>query len=505
MNRLLNLIQFFLGLMVLTLPFTFIPERYQLPILGNNLPKIFLLFTLIFYCIYCWYNRNFNFFWKSYFVIFFLWSGICLILGCLNFPYYNNFILDYLRNSRMIIFFSKYFPAIQGNSTLLYAKMCMSYFWYMMKDFFFPFAGIGFILYGLLKKENLKDTRKYLITAIYILSIIMVLYSIPEVIWLWTGNETCAQILSVINSHLYDPAHYNNWWPPLLWEGQLRSLCLEPSYFGIIASFLIPFLIIDIYGNGKKYKVAVLFMLVFMIFMTKARTATVIYFGECLIFIILSLIIRYNKWKKTIFTLAMITVCAYSVFLTGSSILHPHESLNELAKTYFTENVASVAKTDQRSNKARFGSTIAMVNVGLDHPVTGVGMGLHAPYMAERIPEFAKEDREIQNWIKDMHQKSFLESGIPVLNEYAAIFAWEGVPGLLLFLIPPIIVLRRGILNCVKIKSFESVGLLTALCGQLACMLSSEMFLTYPLTLWIAYFTLENERNICTEIETDDD
>lgn len=71
MNRLLNLVEFFLGLMVFIMPFTLIPDRYQLPILGNNLPKIFLLFTLIFYCLYCWYNHNFKFYWKSYFTIFF--------------------------------------------------------------------------------------------------------------------------------------------------------------------------------------------------------------------------------------------------------------------------------------------------------------------------------------------------------------------------------------------------------------------------------------------------
>lgn len=133
----------------------------------------------------------------------------------------------------MVIVLSKYYPDIQGNSTLLYAKMCMSYFWYMLKDFFFPFAGIGFIFYGLLRKEYSKITKKYLTMAIYTLSILMVLYSIPEVIWLWTGNETCAQILSVINSHLYDPVRNNNWWPPLLWEGQLRSLVSESYRMGI--------------------------------------------------------------------------------------------------------------------------------------------------------------------------------------------------------------------------------------------------------------------------------
>lgn len=112
----------------------------------------------------------------------------------------------------------------------------------------------------------------------------MVLYSIPEIIWLWTGNITCANLLSFINVHLYDPVVNNGWWPPLLWNGQLRSVCLEPSYFGIITTFLLPFLAIDIHKKFKLWKFLIFFMLVFMIFMTKARTATVVFLGESLIF-----------------------------------------------------------------------------------------------------------------------------------------------------------------------------------------------------------------------------
>lgn len=491
MNQLLKMTGSFLGLMIFTLPFTVLPERYRLPILGGNLPQIFLLLAIIFFSCYVVKARKIEFPLKKYFTGFFLWSLFCLIWGVWNFPYYDASIDEVLRNSRMVVIASEFFPALQENACLLHVKMFLSYFWYMLKGFFFPFSGIAFIIYGMFRMGMAGELRTYLYWGIYGLSSLMVFYSIPEVIWLWTGNETCAWILSSINVHLYDPVLYNGWWPPLLWQGQLRSLCLEPSYFGIITAFLVPFLAIDAQKKINTWKILLIFLLIFMIFMTKARTATVIYLGESAVFFLLSLLFRYPGWKKVLLVWAVITISAFSVYLLGESMLHPNMNTKILTEKYFDENVTSVVGENKRSNSARFGNTVAMIKIGVDYPVTGVGMGLHAPYMEERIPEFAKDNHEIRNWVKDMREKTFLESGLPVLNEYAAIFAWEGIFGLIFFLLLPLGVIVRGISGRRKQRDFQTISLLTALIGQLACMLSSEMFLTYPLTLWLVYCVLE--------------
>ena len=97
-----------------------------------------------------------------------------------------------------------------------------------------------------------------------------------------------------------------------------------------------------------------------------------------------------------------------------------------------------------------------------------------------------------------MREKTFLESGVPVLNEYAAIWAWNGILGLFLFLLAPIHVIKRGLMRIQNHKSFEMVCLLTVLIGQMACMFSSEMFLTYPLALWIAYCSFRKDNNYGT-------
>lgn len=55
------------------------------------------------------------------------------------------------------------------------------------------------------------------------------------------NNIYAYKLLKIINPYLYDVSVVHGWWPPLIWENQLRSLCTEPSHFGIIVSLIIPF------------------------------------------------------------------------------------------------------------------------------------------------------------------------------------------------------------------------------------------------------------------------
>lgn len=495
MNKLLTASEIALGGMILTLPISSFPRRYRLPALGGNLPSIFLLMAIIFFCIYIIKNRRTGFYKDKYFGIFFLWSLFCLAWGCWQLPYYSAPVDNFLRNSRMVTILSGIVPELKYNTSLLHIKMFFSLLWSMIKNFFFPFIGMAFIISEIYRKHDIVNLKRYLYWGIYGLSILMVLYSIPEIIWLWTGNETCEWILSSINWHLYDPAGSNDWWPPLLWKGQLRSICLEPSYFGIINAFLIPFLAIDIHREDKfkLLKILLIFFLIFMMFMTKARTATVVYLGECLFFVLISIYFRYSNWKKMIAICLGLTIGSFSLCILGDSFANYEKNIQSLTENYVENNITSVIGQNKRSNSARLGNTLALIKIGEDYPITGVGMELHSPYMKSRIPDFAKDNGEIKKWIQDMEEKSFLGSDLPILNEYAAFFAWEGIPGLMLFIFPILIIFKRVILETRKYRDFESIGLLTALVGQLACMFSAGMFLIYPLTLWLVYFKFEQK------------
>lgn len=48
MNWSIHLAEICFGAMVFSLPFTVLPVRYNIPVLGGNLPQIFLLFSIFF-------------------------------------------------------------------------------------------------------------------------------------------------------------------------------------------------------------------------------------------------------------------------------------------------------------------------------------------------------------------------------------------------------------------------------------------------------------------------
>ncbi len=83
-------------------------------------------------------------------------------------------------------------------------------------------------------------------------------------------------------------------------------------------------------------------------------------------------------------------------------------SVEKALDKYIDSNVKSVSNTSSRSNSARFGNTVAMFNVGLDHLAFGVGRGLHSSYMVDKFPDFAKDSGEVKRWTEDVLQKGFL-------------------------------------------------------------------------------------------------
>lgn len=322
----------------------------------------------------------------------------------------------------------------------------------------------------------------------------MELYSIIEIIWLWTGNHFCEYILTIINVHLYDPAVSNDWWPPLLWKNQLRSFCLEPSFFGIIVNFLIPFLWIKLLNNksGKILYTAMLIMAVYMIFLTNARTAIIIYLGELFLFCILSGIIQFKRWKSMIICLLIVTgICFGSSIIKTAVLQNENQSLVNNSMQYVNDNIISIGDIQKRSNTARMGNTVATFKVGLENPIFGVGKGYQAPFLQHNFPDFAKNDYEVLKWTKDMKEKTFLISGYPVLNQYAAIFMWNGTLGLILFLIPIIYIFYFVIIKKQILHEPTFICISVALVGQLFCMLSNEFFYTFPISLSLVYCYIE--------------
>lgn len=487
--------------MIISLPLMRIPDRYTLFSMGNNLSMVFLFFSILLFIVYSIWNKKTEFPFKPYFTISVAWIVFCTILGVFSFPFYDTVIYTYLINTSVVQKLYALFPSFVGNEFILQVKLMVSLVWYLFRNFIFPLIGLFLIIFNLYK-DDCKKGLDTIVNAARILTILCIAYSIIEVSWLWSGSDYLASILVTINNSLYDPVVQSGWWPPELWPGQLRSLALEPSYFSMIAVFLAPLLGIHYVNSKNKLDIILAFLLVVMIFLTRARTGVVVYLFELVAFIVLSLIFRYKSWwKLCLFTIGL-SVLSYSFAIVGDSVVSPiiKASISQTNTTketpqaisvekaldkYIDSNVKSVSNTSSRSNSARFGNTVAMFNVGLDHLAFGVGRGLHSSYMVDKFPDFAKDSGEVKRWTEDVLQKGFLAFEYPVLNEFAAILAWFGLIGEILFITPILYILYRTY----KIKKYINnptlVYLLVAFFGQIACFMSNEFILAYPILVGI--------------------
>jgi hypothetical protein len=495
MRNLDKIEQWLLYAMVVTIPVNGLPKAYPIPDFMKNVPYFFLILLVVLAVVHYMHRREDFGNWsrgvKWYLALCILWPFLCTIIGAVQFPYWDEKANEFLRDTTMVKVIAHVYPAIMTNETLLHLKYGVSMLIGTVRSLLLPLLGIPFALYVMFHgktKEYILDTMS---RAAVLAASMLCLYSLIEIPWLLTGNEFCEGILKWINVHLYDPVHAHGWWPPLLWKGQLRSFAYEPSYLGIEALFLLPLLWYRALELKEKHVALVLILFTCMVFLTHARTAQVIYLGELLLLLFLSLLGRYPAWGKRLVQVFIVTGLAFSIYLIlpmalssirGGSANAMH-SVAALEK-YISEDVASVGKTAQRSNMARWGNTIALFKVGFDHPLVGVGTGFISPYMTDHVPDFDKEDGEISLWKAKMAEKGFMKSGYPILNTFGGMLAFYGIVGLLLFAWP-VIYVGVTLLRRYKwaLSHFGYVCVIVSLGGQVVCLNSNNFFYTYPLIL----------------------
>lgn len=176
---------------------------------------------------------------------------------------------------------------------------------------------------------------------------------------------------------------------------------------GIISPFILPLLWYRAFGLKEKMTVVILILFTYMTYMTRARTAQVILFGELVILVILTLWGRYPEWGKRLIEILASTFCAFCLFLAVPGIVASlsknsnveANSVNENVYNYFKEDLFSAGTVSQRSNLARIGNTVALIRTGTQNPLFGIGTGLESPFIADNMPDFAQESGEVQHWI----------------------------------------------------------------------------------------------------------
>ena len=444
-------------ILCICLVFLNIPQIIQMKLLGSVVGSKLVFYPLIigliytFYCEYKYKNVLVNFAkFKKYIFLFLGINLVSTICGLYMYPYYD---LIWHGSVDQIEKLSKILIILNSLGIDLQHKT-LSELWIIAKlktvclESLYTFGG-SYLIYCWYY-NRVKDGINILLKAIIISMIMIVLYGIIDVYYL-LGNETATNILITINPILHEIKAQGTWWPPLLWKGQLRSIFTEPSYYGIYAAFAMPLLWYTfVKAKNLKYKISIgtlMFGFVFCLFLTKARTAVALFGGECVLLILCTLYLRKKIFLQQVVCILLCSGIAFwsaNLVIANMQINDEVESTNKVnVEAYIEDNLGSLASMNKRSNTARYSVMIANFKIGVDYPILGVGTNLADAYIPEYLPAMSKDNGEVNMWLKNQQEKGILGTGFPALGEYTCRFAQNGLLGLITFLVPAFILLRK--------------------------------------------------------------
>ena len=462
---------------------------------------------------------------KWYLGILSLILALSVISGVLSYPYYEQLLssIEYLP-ARLIhvmeIFHSENISKAGIGLWLIFKGLKNVFF-----DVFWLFGG-AFLIYVWYQQRPAR-CFELLLKGIFCSLGIIFLYEFIELPYLM-GNQMAARILTTINPYIHQIGQLNNsyigntnaavqayaWWPPLLWKHQVRSVFPEPSFFGMYCAFAVPWLwfvwfqikkgaLLSLKGLAMAWAMTYLY---FLLFATQARTAIILFIGE------LFLLLTYGIYKKNkgdlikIIAILLLATMAFSgslifiqiekdrsLILNGTidgSCIEENDSeslFSKAGKSYISDNIASAVGKDKRSNRARFSLMEAELKVWMDHPVLGVGKGLKAAYIPDKLPSDTTKSSEVKMWLDRLHANGALKASFPDVSEYTSRLCEIGLLGCLLYYFPAVylayfflLFLRRSRDNkqYLRIQSLLSFYLIS-LAGILAGGITTSLNVNY--------------------------
>ena len=475
--------------------FNNIPKFLQMNFIGGSILSNKLVFYPLFigfiYTIYCQIKyKNIFFQFKKFKKFLLCYVGVSffsLLVGLYNYPYYESILQGPINQIEklptvLMLLESKGFHVSEHFLVILWmiARVIKG----LLLEVLYTF-GISYMLFCWYHKDW-QNAIKILQRALILSVCILLIYCCVEIPAL-AKHEWAEQILVTINPFIHSIKSNNTWWPPLLWPGQqLRSIFAEPSYFGIYAAFAMPFLWHRILNSTTQNNLitysGLVLLFSFCLFLTKARTAVALFCGELGLLVAFFLYIRY---KPMVMRLFIIFLCSGIAFIGVNQFISATNGPKKSGvQIYVKENIGSLASESQRSNQARYTINKTNFYIGLDHPILGVGTSLRHAYVKDYLPEEGKNNKEIQMWLQNQREQGILKFGIPSLGEYLTRFAENGLAGLVAFLFPSLLLIRKLLLRIrEKRKSYHMISLygcyLISLLGMMASGLGDTLHVTY--------------------------
>lgn len=495
LNKIQKKLLFFI---VLFVPLNWIPKSYAIPVLGQNISVAFLMLGLIILGICVLKDKSLKIDSLDIYVsIFILWQLVCLISGLLLYEY------DNLLNIYQVPFLPKINQILCSYNINIEEEVLLKVWLFLRHTKHIIYGSTIAALTAFFIKNTFKDdfSNAYELVkkAILIFVVVMGCYSLIELAWLKFDYKEAGYILETVNPYIYDVRSSGSWWPPLLWKNQLRSIMQEPSFFGFIAIFTMPFLWYRYVRNRTLKNIFLIFMFTFMLFATNARTGIIVFLGQLGLLVIGTVYVRNNRSIKTLVVVLGITISAFLVNLVDFNAINISNSdiptntyvsdtssvkLDKI-ENYIANNVTSIGSTTKRSNGARLWELIGTINVVVEHPIMGVGTGLQHVYIDMNLPYEAFRNWEVMHWSEQMYRLGVFRAGYPGLNNYASIAVKNGLIGMILFLALPVYILIWYLKNIHLLKKDNSViFMLISMLGLLVAMLSNSGFMILNGIVW---------------------
>lgn len=483
-----------------SLIFITIPKPIQMNLIGGPLSNKLVFYPVIVgivYSIYCQYKYKNVFVYinilKYFTVVYTIIVVLSLVIGLYKYPYYDlvvNGPINQIGRLPSIISFLEYIGLNFEEKFLLLIMMVLR----IIKIIFFEYMYTFFAAYMIYCWYH-NDWQKginILFKGIISSLMIIFLYSIIEIFYL-AGNDIAKNILIEITPYFHAVVINFDWWPPLLWENQLRSIFAEPSFLGIYGAFLMPLLWYKLFIEKKHKLIYSTTVIAFTtcVFLTQARTAVVLFCGEIIILTIFALyknkIISLKK-ISLVWIYSIIAFCIANIFISSIMVNINKKDVEDKSKetfveTYFENNVNSLTTVEKRSNRARYSIMISNFNIGKDNFILGVGPHLRNAYILDYLPDISKSSREVNMWINNQEKYGVLKTELPNLGEYLTRFAEMGMLGLIIFLVAPFILLKELLKKIINEKNVNNeyfyVCYITSLIGVLATGLGDSINTTY--------------------------
>lgn len=321
------------------------------------------------------------------------------------------------------------------------------------------------------------------------------------------GIQSARDILEKINPILHPIAVEHDWWPPLLWKGQLRSVLCEPSRVGNYISFVLPLLFIPIFNRSHYWKLYMLMSgcLIYMIFLTKARTSVAMLFGILFLVMFSLLWLKSKVYLKQFANIIFITIVAFSlsIFSISSNKMIGQDSFEyqEEVQNYLQDNVGSLATKNERSNQARYALIKSNIRTGIEHPILGVGSQLNGAYTVAHFDTFDMQSQEVKKWVSDFYDQGPIKINFDSMNAYVTCFSTTGILGLICLLTPFVYVLihlRKKISICLdQKKKIRLLGLFIALISSMVAGCNGSLTVLYAvwILLSLAYIAIAETDN----------